>query len=138
MTKTATSYQVGGDHYLKMGMQPSRFSMANAYDSDAFLILKYVSRHRRRNGLEDVKKAIHFHELRISNAAFIRFPHPAIFTMNHYIETNDFDMDTQIALHNLHDWQQSGDKVGERSEAVLFTLNNLAASYDTGEMRLPL
>lgn len=58
------STQVGGDHYKKMGIQPILFGMVNRYDPGAFSVLKYISRHRSKNGLQDLEKARHFVQLR--------------------------------------------------------------------------
>lgn len=61
--KNPLDRQVGGAHY-KMGMQPIEFGMMNAWDFAACSVLKYVSRYRRKNGVEDLRKARHFVELR--------------------------------------------------------------------------
>ena len=56
--------QVAGSHYVKLGMQPVVFATANLYDPCAFSILKYITRWRDKNGLQDLQKALHFAELR--------------------------------------------------------------------------
>lgn len=60
----ALARQVGGEHYVKTAIQPFEFSMANGYDACAHTILKYVSRHRRKAGLEDLRKALHVVDIR--------------------------------------------------------------------------
>lgn len=56
--------QVGGNHYSKLSIQPIEFSMANRWDACAHSILKYVTRHRSKNGAADIEKAVHFLDLR--------------------------------------------------------------------------
>ncbi|MCQ4311735.1 DUF3310 domain-containing protein [Pseudomonas stutzeri] len=56
--------QVDGKHYSQMPIQPVHFGMVNRLDACAYSILKYVSRHRQKNGRVDVQKALHFIELR--------------------------------------------------------------------------
>ena len=51
--KRALDVQVAGDHYKTMGIQPIEFCYVNRYDPAAFSALKYVSRHRVKNGRED-------------------------------------------------------------------------------------
>lgn len=56
-TKSAWDTQVGGNHYTKMKIQPFQFSMANGLDPMQHTIIKYVSRFRDKNGIEDLEKA---------------------------------------------------------------------------------
>ena len=54
---SAFDTQVGGTHYTKMAIQPFQYSMANGLDPMQHTIVKYVSRFRDKNGIEDLKKA---------------------------------------------------------------------------------
>ena len=58
-TKSAMDVQIGGNHYKKMKIQPMEYSMANNLDAMQHTIIKYVSRFRDKNGIEDLKKAKH-------------------------------------------------------------------------------
>ena len=58
--------QVGGDHYQSGGIQPIEFIHANHLGFCEGSVVKYVVRHRRKNGREDLQKAIHYLELLIS------------------------------------------------------------------------
>lgn len=49
--------QVGGTHYTDMKIQPFQFSMANKLDPMQHTIVKYVSRFRAKNGIQDLEKA---------------------------------------------------------------------------------
>ena len=51
--------QIGGNHYTKLKIQPMEYSMANGLDACQHTIIKYVTRFRDKNGLEDLKKARH-------------------------------------------------------------------------------
>ena len=53
----ATSKQVGGDHYAVMKIQPIEFIMANQLGFCEGNVIKYLCRYKRKNGLEDLKKA---------------------------------------------------------------------------------
>ena len=55
----ATGTQVGGSHYTKLAIQPMRYSMENGLDALQHTIIKYVTRFRGKNGIEDLEKAKH-------------------------------------------------------------------------------
>lgn len=55
--------QVGGGHYKDMAIQPVEFIHANGMDYLSANVIKYISRHKRKNGAEDVRKAIHYCQL---------------------------------------------------------------------------
>jgi hypothetical protein len=60
---SALDTQVQGTHYKNMLIQPVEFIVKNNL---AFLeanVIKYVCRHRNKNGIEDLNKAIHYLEL---------------------------------------------------------------------------
>ena len=52
--------QIGGSHYKGMKMQPTEFIMLNDIPFVEGNIIKYVCRHRLKNGAEDLKKALHY------------------------------------------------------------------------------
>lgn len=57
------SYQVGGQHYAKMLYQPITFIIKLHLSFSQGCIVKYISRYRYKNGLEDLKKAVHYCQL---------------------------------------------------------------------------
>lgn len=59
----ATEKQVGGAHYKDFTIQPVEFLMGTDLDWCSMNIIKYASRHHKKNGLEDVEKIIHYAEL---------------------------------------------------------------------------
>lgn len=59
----ALKVQVGGGHYKGFAIQPIEFIQANGFDFITGNIIKYASRHKAKNGAEDVKKIIHYCEL---------------------------------------------------------------------------
>ena len=58
----ATKEQVGGDHY-KTAIQPIEYITKNHLSFIDGCIVKYATRHRSKNGAEDIKKIIHYCEL---------------------------------------------------------------------------
>lgn len=61
----ALNDQIGGDHYKKMSIQPFEYITANGIGYAEGCVIKYVSRWRAKNGVEDLKKARHFLDLLI-------------------------------------------------------------------------
>ena len=54
------STQVGGTHYEDMKIPPVEYIRANNLDFFDGNVIKYVSRHRRKNGAEDILKAMDY------------------------------------------------------------------------------
>lgn len=54
---SAFKKQVGGNHYLKMKIQPMQLSMANNLDACQHTAIKYIMRFRDKGGIEDLEKA---------------------------------------------------------------------------------
>lgn len=65
-TDNTLDIQVGGDHYKDCEIQPIEFIHANKLDFIQGNIVKYVSRHKRKNKDEDIKKIIHYALLSLS------------------------------------------------------------------------
>ena len=59
----ALETQEGGSHYKNMAIQPVEFIHGNSLPYLEGNVLKYVVRHRNKNGAEDIKKAIHYCQL---------------------------------------------------------------------------
>ncbi len=55
--------QVGGGHYKELKIQPIEFIQGNQLNFCEGNAIKYVCRHRNKNGAEDIKKAIHYLEM---------------------------------------------------------------------------
>ena len=58
--KKPTDIQIGGSHYRDMAIQPITFIMQNNLDFCTGNAIKYLCRHRAKNGRQDLEKAIHY------------------------------------------------------------------------------
>lgn len=63
----ASEIQVGGSHYRDFAIQPAEFIHKNAIGFLAGNVIKYVCRHGKKNGVEDLKKARHYIDLLIEH-----------------------------------------------------------------------
>ena len=61
-----TSKQIGGDHYKIYKIQPTEFIHTNSIPFIEGNVIKYILRHRSKNGIEDLKKAKHYIDLLIA------------------------------------------------------------------------
>ena len=52
--------QVGGKHYIKYKIQPSKFVVENKLLYPEGSVIKYILRHQDKGGKEDLLKAKHF------------------------------------------------------------------------------
>ena len=57
-----TDKQVGGSHY-QLPIQPVEYITKNNIPYMEGNVIKYVTRHRNKNGVEDINKAIHYLEM---------------------------------------------------------------------------
>lgn len=62
-TGNAWDKQVGGEHYKQYAIQPAQFALANNLDYAQSNAIKYIVRHKDKNGVQDLDKAIHYIEL---------------------------------------------------------------------------
>lgn len=62
MSKALDS-QIGGNHYSKLNIQPVDYILENNLGYLEANVVKYITRHRDKNGAEDIKKAIHYLEM---------------------------------------------------------------------------
>lgn len=60
---TAWEKQVGGGHYKDFQIQPAEFIQANEIRWLEGNVIKYVCRHRQKNGRQDLEKARHYLEM---------------------------------------------------------------------------
>lgn len=59
----ATDTQVGGHHYKDMPIQPVQYIHANGLSFLEGNVVKYITRHKSKNGRADVEKALHYCQL---------------------------------------------------------------------------
>jgi hypothetical protein len=55
--------QIGGGHYKDMVIQPIEFTHKNKLNFCQGNVIKYITRYKAKNGLEDLEKVIHYVEL---------------------------------------------------------------------------
>ena len=57
---SALEVQEGGNHYKDLKIQPVEYIQANDLDFFQGNVVKYVTRHKAKNGEQDIRKAIHY------------------------------------------------------------------------------
>ena len=57
---SAYKKQIGGKHYLKYKVQPSKFVVENKLLYPEGCVIKYILRHQDKGGKQDLLKAKHF------------------------------------------------------------------------------
>lgn len=65
VNSSALDKQVGGGHYKDMAIQPIEFTHKNGLNFCQGNIIKYATRYKSKNGIEDLQKVIHYAELLI-------------------------------------------------------------------------
>jgi hypothetical protein len=74
--KDALKRQVGGSHYQSSGVQHAQFCQANRIPWCESSALKYLTRHRRKNGRQDLEKAKHYLEICCHEDYLVRNANP--------------------------------------------------------------
>lgn len=59
----ALARQVGGDHYKDTAIQPVEFIQKNGLGFCEGNAIKYICRHKKKGGKQDLEKAIHYLQL---------------------------------------------------------------------------
>lgn len=72
MSNSALDIQVGGSHYKDSKIQPVEYIHANGIGFMEGSVIKYISRHNKKNGRQDVEKALHFCQLLLD----LQYPAP--------------------------------------------------------------
>lgn len=65
MEKTSLETQIGGSHYKSQAIQPVEYIHANNIGYFEGNVIKYVTRWKNKNGVQDLEKAKHYLELLI-------------------------------------------------------------------------
>lgn len=65
--KTASEKQVDGNHYAKLKIQPMAYCLHNNLNYGQSNAIKYITRYKDKNGIQDLEKAIHCIELLIQH-----------------------------------------------------------------------
>lgn len=65
MVPSALQTQHGGTHYKGLKIQPIEYIHTNGLDFFQGNIVKYATRHKDKNGAEDLRKVIHYAQLAI-------------------------------------------------------------------------
>lgn len=64
---TKFNQQIGGDHYKNMTLQPIEYILKNNLNFCEGNIIKYITRYKDKNGIEDLKKARHYLDMLIES-----------------------------------------------------------------------
>jgi hypothetical protein len=62
-SRSALERQVGGSHYKDCGIEPIEYIMKNNLGYCEGNIVKYITRHASKGGVQDIDKVIHYCEL---------------------------------------------------------------------------
>lgn len=73
---SAFATQVGGTHYADLAIQPTEYCQLNRLGFCESSVVKYVSRHKAKDGRRDIEKAIHFLQLLLEIEYKPKKPYP--------------------------------------------------------------
>lgn len=123
----AHSRQIGGTHYLKLGMQPFQFTLPNGWDGATHTILKYVSRHHNvdtAEAIESLRKALHLIDIRNQAIETNNYANTVLgvspkITMAEYLRANQLGDLEAVACNYLSAWVYSTEIEGHRVSGAM-------------------
>ena len=65
---SSTDYQIGGNHYRGQAIQPIEYILKNKLGYCEGNVIKYVTRWKEKNGIDDLLKAKHYIDFLIEEA----------------------------------------------------------------------
>ena len=114
---SANSKQVGGNHYAS-SLQHWDVVENNGIGYLEGCASKYISRWRKKNGLQDLEKGLHYTEKLLELATYQhdgitprRFPRGSVDrdTIERFVIANDLEMQDRVILYALWRWQMPHD-----------------------------
>ncbi len=121
---SANDEQVGGTHY-HTEYQHWDFVLDTGMDYFAAQVTKYVTRWRRKNGEEDLKKALHFLDKLIENWQRVHPPTHRLWgavDLTRYAQANELSTTEVECILSLSTWRELRD-LEEARDCILFLLN---------------
>lgn len=140
----ANAQQVGGGHYKGTTYQHWDFVMialAGRYLEGN--ITKYITRWRKKNGLEDLKKARHYltkliEQFNLGNVQPLYTVHHAPYqSPDHFCDVNGVDVSERMVVLLVSNWHGAAElnKAGNILDALIEQVENEAAQYADEEQR---
>ena len=128
VSPSALESQIGGNHYKGMKIQPVEYIHQNGIGFIEGNVIKYVSRWRGKNGIEDLKKARHFIDLLIEIETIPKecTPDPSISRLIH--ASNNIRVlldDGTISAAFTNNHQESISKTVEAFDALEHALSQI-------------
>lgn len=108
----ALDVQVGGSHYKSMAIQPVEYSMWNDLNLAEGSIVKYVSRWRNKNGLEDLRKVSHWVDLLIQHCSMelggdiLKGGRPVVITPDKFCDENGIEGVEKEIIKLITTWRE--------------------------------
>lgn len=116
---TAFSEQIGGSHYKDMPFQPISLITMLDLDFSQGNIVKYVSRHKLKDGVNDLAKAKHYcqmaEELENKQAPDAVYLSEAIDDVWDFVKQNNLDYEVYMILMHVvrRHWEEAEQAIDE-------------------------
>ena len=124
--------QVAGNHYKNVKIQPVQFVEHNSLGFCEGNIVKYITRARSKNGLEDIRKAKHYLELLITLHRANPMPctPPVLkFPLNTFLDQFPLTSTERDAIRAVVYWRRAKSDYSQNNRRHLAMLLDLLASW---------
>lgn len=104
--QNALEDQVGGQHYKALAYEPFEIAYPNQYDPLIFSCVKYLMRHRGKDGAEGLHKGAHCAFIREELSRTFYLPSPGVTTVSpeNVAAANKMTPEETDLLVTLHRW----------------------------------
>ena len=129
-----SSNQTAGDHYSKMTIEPVDYIEGNKLGYSEGNVVKYISRHKDKNGLEDIQKCVDYCCMIAEKQYGSIIETPLVSS----VEVTEEAIDAYQKLYNVVlSLVKRSFPDSETQQGVMFNINSLVSDYVQAELRIP-
>ena len=126
--------QTGGDHYSKLEIEPIDYIEGNKLGYSEGNVVKYISRHKDKNGLEDIQKCVDYCCMIAEKQYGSIIETPLVSSVDVTEEAIESYQRLYSMMLNL---VERSFPDSETQQGVMFNINSLVSDYVQAELRIP-
>ena len=126
--------QTGGDHYSKLEIEPIDYIEGNKLGYSEGNVVKYISRHKDKNGLEDIQKCVDYCCMIAEKQYGASLDTPRVASTEAPKEAIEAYQKLYRAVLKLVERSFSD---ATAQQGVMHNINSLVSDYVQAELRIP-
>ena len=126
--------QTGGDHYSRLAIEPIDYIEGNKLGYSEGNVVKYISRHKNKNGLEDIQKCVDYCCIIAEKEYGASLNVPSIGTTSTTEDAIDAYQELYAMMARLVEHSYSDARI---QQDVMYSFNKLVSDYVQAELGVP-